>query len=255
MSIGKIKVITCESFMEIVELLLSEALSCGHVVYRGVSDKKKHKLIPSVGRINEEATGFDIKQYEFETLSRFKKRANAEVNPKPHNDWEWLALAQHHGLPTRLLDWTSSPLIALYFATKPILKADGTVEETNANGGAIYCLHTCNYINTDAECDPFTYKQHGLFYPMHVTKRISGQYGLFSIQPDPSKEFHEGFPFSIANTIVKIQFSQKIAKEVQKNLYLLGIRHESIFPDLDGFSYDLKVKFNLTCCHAIDRLC
>ncbi len=251
----KIKIINAKSFLEIIQVLLSDELNCGHVVFRGIADKKNHKLIPSFGRIKEEATGFDLKQYEFETLARFILRANADVNPKPHNDWEWLALAQHHGLPTRLLDWTSSPLIALYLSTKPSLKPDGTIENCNENGGTIYCMHTCNYINTDVEANPFSYEHHGLFYPMHVTKRISGQCGLFSIQPDPSKEFHVGFPFSEANSLIRIQFSKKVSSEIQKKLYLLGIRHESIFPDLDGFTYDLIVKFNLTSCHAIDKLC
>lgn len=252
---GSLKTVQVQSFAEIIKLFLEE-YSCGHVVFRGASDCLNHRLIPSVGRLNPSLLcGMSIQDYEIETLNRFKQRANAEANPKPDNDWEWLALAQHHGLPTRLLDWTSSPLIALYFATKPEVAPDGTLRDCNKNGGSVYAMHTCNYLDTSCGYDPFEYDQHGLFYPTHVTKRISGQFGLFSIQPDPQKEFQEDFPENEGNWVHKIEFTHEVAMEIQQSLYLLGIRHESIFPDLDGFTYDLKVKFNVMQCHMINKIC
>jgi len=175
-----------------------------------------------------------------------------EINPRPNNDWEWLAIAQHHGLHTRLLDWTSSPLIALYFATKPEIEDDGKLKKCNINGGAVYAFHTCNYIDNSCPLPlPMSYERCGLFYPPHITKRITGQFGLFSIQPDPTKELQEIIDDNEGNWIKKIEFSAETSEEIQKKLFLLGIRHESIFPDLDGFSFDNKVKFNMTSCQTI----
>ncbi len=244
------QILKANSFIEIIQMFISH-YGCGHYVFRGVCDGKNHKLIPSVGRISSLPFLSVVKNYELETLKRFKLRANAEVSPQPKDDWEWLALAQHHGLPTRLLDWTSSPLVALYFATKPELNFKGELNQCGENGGAIYAMHTCQYLDTQKFPSPFECPKHGLFYPPHVTKRISGQLGLFSIQPDPTKEFQIDFLNNEGNEIHKIEFGDQVAIEIQKSLYLLGIRHESIFPDLDGFTHDLKVKFNLAECHTL----
>jgi hypothetical protein len=248
--------IKIDSLEELIELVTTDVFGCGHVVFRGVTDSKNHKLIPSVGRIDQSILcGLSISDYERETLNRFKLRAKPEITPQPKDDWEWLALAQHHGLPTRLLDWTSSPLIALYFATKPEIQDDGKLKKCNENGGAIYAFHTCSYLDTTSCLVPPTeYSEFGLFYPPHITRRITGQFGLFSIQPDPTKELNEVIDENERNWIKKIEFSCETAQQIQRQLYLLGIRHETVFPDLDGFTFDLKVKFNVTSCHTVKNL-
>ena len=244
-----------ESFKKAIELI-TEEYNCGHYVFRGICDVNNHTLIPSVGRLDKNMLcDISLADYERETLTRFKLRANSEVQPQPKNDWEWLALAQHHGLPTRLLDWTSSPLIALYFATVPQIDQKSLLKPCCENGGAIYVMHTCNYIDTSCVESPLEYPEHGIFYPPHVTKRISGQFGLFSIQPNPDEEFEKSFPKNEGNQIVQVSFTKEVAHEIQRSLYILGIRHESIFPDLDGFTYDLKVKFNIMQCHTIGGIC
>lgn len=241
---------------KLIELVTTGDFGCGHVVFRGVTDTKNHKLTPSVGRIDQSILcGLSIEEYERETLNRFKLRANSEITPQPKDDWEWPALAQHHGLPTRLLDWTSSPLIALYFATKPEIQDDGNLKKCNENGGAIFAFHTCSYLDTSCLDPPTDFTEFGLFYPPHITRRITGQCGLFSIQADPKIELNDEIDENEENWIKKIEFDCDTAQQIQRQLYLLGIRHETVFPDLDGFTFDLKVKFNVTSCHTVKNLC
>lgn len=209
--------------------------NCGHYIYRGVRDSKNHKLIPTIGRTH------NYNKYdEMELFHQFKRRSHTTVISKPTNDWEWLAIAQHHGLPTRLLDWTISPLVALYFATQPTI-INNKLEECCTNGGAVYVLHFCNYINTDIDKDPFSYEKAGVFQPPHIATRITGQGGIFTIQPDPDKDLKFDKDIRMPDEIQKITFSKGAATKIQKQLFKIGVRHDMLFPDLDGYAQGIKL--------------
>jgi FRG domain len=254
MAVGKINEIEIKSFDELITKL-SDENNCGHHVFRGVRSAS-FDLKPSVGRLAHAALGgMSLEDYERETLSRFKLRFRSELSTLPLNDWEWLTVSQHHGLPTRLLDWTTNPLVAAYFATEPQLKFDGTIEVA-AEGSAIYRLHTCNHEEASELCpNPFDCLTQGIFLAPHLTKRITGQSGLFSFQPDATKTFDDGFLTKEANTIDKFIMNKDVSLDAQKKLYRLGIRHSLIYPDIDGFSKELRVGNNFSECHIAARPC
>ena len=85
-----------------------------NVIYRGVRDAT-YPLVTSLGRMIHLKKGErrDVEQWMFD---EFKRKSRPRIRQPPTTDWDWLALAQHYGLPTRLLDWTENPLIAAYFA-------------------------------------------------------------------------------------------------------------------------------------------
>jgi hypothetical protein len=85
------------------------------MIFRGV--KKHHcQLIPSIGRLKTNKIGEITPNDEELILKLFKQKAYGFIKDHISNNLELLSIAQHHGIPTRLLDWTKNPLVAVYFA-------------------------------------------------------------------------------------------------------------------------------------------
>jgi len=205
--------------------------------YRGVADTR-YKLIPNVGR-------FDIselqRQVQFEKMlfDDFKLKSPMFLSDKPVNDLEWLCLAQHHGIPTRLMDWTFNPLVALFFAVENDLQADG----------AVYCAWPSGGLKIES----LLLRQEGVFdtsvgrvchiVPSRTHARYQNQDGLFTFHPDPREN-------TVNNIVRKITIPFAVKDSMKWQLRKMGITKRFIYADLDGLSYDIlestKRKLQLT---------
>jgi FRG domain len=186
------------------------------VIFRGVR-KVSYPLVPKIGRYDKFKKTRNTLTEERYMLRLFKEQAIRFINFSPTNDWEWLAIAQHHGMPTRLLDWTRNPLVAAYFAVQKEYDGDSCV----------YAFQSKTYIHIDKNPDPFVREKIGKFIPRHVTGRITAQTGLFTIHPDPPTPFSSPF---VDRLIIKSDFR----KDLKQILYKYGMHEATLFPDMDG---------------------
>lgn len=211
--------IKIESFQEYHDRVLT--YDGNTVIFRGVRDSR-HRLIPKIGRPELRLRG-DLFKTERELLRLFKERAIPHLRLLPRDDWEWLAVAQHHGLATRLLDWTRNPLVGAYFAVEPDVSCDS----------AIYVYRNRFYLSTTKHPNPFEYAKVGKFVPPHLTERIIAQSGLFTIHPDPREPFE-------SDDVDKIIIPNVVRRSIRHTLYRYGVHRAFLFPSLDGLAEHLN---------------
>lgn len=198
----------------------------GRWVFRGHSDAA-YKLLPSVGRGPHTARSRE--RYESSLFEIFCREACGYLSNVPTDVWEWLSIAQHHGLPTRLLDWSHNPLVALYFAV---------AAKAELNGELFALSSVTKASERVREASPFAIKQPVKFYPNIVTPRIRAQEGLFiacaEVERSLDQSIREGW--SVERFIIPAAAKAGMRYE----LYRLGVHASSLFPDMDGLAARLR---------------
>lgn len=192
------------------------------VVYRG-QRSREWQLTPRVGRAPHLRSS-RIGAQEQTILRLFKEKAFPHLTFIPSSEWEWLAIAQHHGLPTRLLDWTRNPLVAAYFA----------VEEPHGTDSVIYAYQANAYVDISKKPDPFLQTTVSRFIPRHLTRRITAQAGVFTIHPVPLADFRA------SSKVTALVIPQSFRRQLKNILYGYGIHRGSLFPDLDGVAKHIE---------------
>lgn len=202
--------------------ILSEYVLPSYRIYRGQSNES-WPLIPKAKR------GYFKNRDDVELFRTWKASAVHYVNEDQKDDWHWLALAQHHGLATRLLDWTHNPLVALFFAC-----SDMEVD------GALYSFLPAKKVTENAWCsiEPWNFQEVATFTPVLRSMRVLNQHGLFLLTPTPERCITEQM-----NTDSKY-FKIIIPREAKGNLLVelnqVGINSQYIYPDLDGLSQHIN---------------
>lgn len=237
-------------------------------VFRGLSNSA-FPLTTSLQRLNQcEAVDSRLGLIEKKLLFGF--RMYSQRDPDPHfSIWYWLSMAQHHGLPTRLMDWTWSPYVAMHFATSDVT----TNPHTDAAIWSVNMLEVQKYlpeklqtmlnytvysgfhaemmdeVARDLETldrlsqDPFLV----FFEPPSLDDRIVNQFGLFSLMSSPTgkpdvrlDQWLESRQTEARDLYSRVIIPAELKWEVRDKLDGANIHERLLFPGLDGLCAWLK---------------
>lgn len=222
--------------------------------YRGV-EETGFKLSTSLSRL-----GAPYPNMERNLLKQFQKYAHRDVVEKD-TDWHWLSVAQHHGLPTRLLDWTYSPFAALHFATAnldlhsgkdcAVWKVDYSQVHDLLQGSERTSLHRLGnrIFSVNALADTIeglealdnrsaaSFDIAVFFEPPAIDDRIVNQFAYFSAISNPQLAFDDWLALPhVAGQVraTKIVIPDDLKWEVRDKLDQCNVNERVLMPGLDG---------------------
>jgi hypothetical protein len=138
-------------------------------------------MLPKIARIRLRK-GRNLIDTERLLLDDLKLQAPSFLDLAPESDWDWLSLAQHYGMATRLLDWTTNPLAALWFAVEKPAEAQSAAKRVKPHAVVwVFVPRARDYIDQSSSESPFSGERTRVFRPKHIARRIIAQSGWFTV--------------------------------------------------------------------------
>jgi len=211
---------------EYVALIEKDCSKAGRYLFRG--QLKDDLLLPKFLRVDTVPKGRQSPIIEEKMFRDFKRRGRPFLKIEPQNEYEWLALAQHHGMATRLLDWTSSALAALWFIV--------TSKRNISNDGIIWILR---FDERDIKYPkkeelPYNIDETKIFCPTHIEDRFIAQGGWFTVHNYKRGVIRFDKEKNFKNKLQKIIIKRSKFNEIRFSLNQCGINKLSLFPDFGG---------------------
>lgn len=229
--------------------------------YRGCS-KASYTLLPSIARHPTKKTFADIYPVEKEMESLFSQRSRPLLQGRPDDKWDSMFLMQHYGLPTRLMDWSSNPFVALFFALKP--RRGGYVEDA--------IVWMCDPEAWNASVMPLApteprilSKDHRRLGDYMIGSRIDqfraeplmingsynsprliaqrGGFTVFGNDFRPFEEIHGAHGTAPPESLQKIAIKKSDCENMFKSLVKKGITETFVYPDIFGLAEELSRTF------------
>jgi hypothetical protein len=227
-------------------------------VYRGVRHAR-WPLLTSLDRLGGVERPHAKVELEAHILRNFIRYARPYLPAGAHDDWDALVAAQHHGVPTRLLDWTYSPLIAAHFATlprrdesdravwrldwRPVHRHFGLPElalgvddlERSLRRGER--MTPWKLFEEDPEERPFAC----MLEPASVDPRIAEQSAVFTLTSDKKAPFDAFLArHGLEHALTRFVIGVEDVPRVRDQLDMVGADERRLFPDLDGVAAKLR---------------
>ena len=222
--------------------------------FRGLADKS-YTLVNSFKRNCGDKPGL-----EYHLLRNFRKYSQLGDLDLTYSDWRWMTLAQHHGLPTRLLDWTYSPFVAVHFATNQTSKyhLDGVIwavdfvkvnrllpepllNHLNYAGANAFTIGMLEKAVSDVrEFDRLSPGELVVYFePPSLDARIVNQFALFSVMSSPTSDLDEWL-VRHPDLFRRIIIPKELKWEIRDKLDQANITERMLFPGLDGLALWLQ---------------
>jgi hypothetical protein len=199
------------------------------MLFRGQAEKGN--LLPSIARNDP---SIDSTAEEKEQIKELRRMGSSFVPRSDMDDWELLVIAQHFGLKTRLLDWTSNPLAALFFACNDWQKGDVYV----------YALDADQFLS-EPQKGPFETGKTQVIRPNLNNSRIIAQHGWFTAHKF-SRESKKFVPLEknkhIKKAVIEFRIPESSRPILLKSLDRHGVSSRTLFPDLEGLCKYLNWK-------------
>jgi len=219
-----------DSYITSVEDLIASTESLvrdtsGYLLFRG--QPVNEPLLPKIARRDPAKNTVEL---EKTIVKEFRRRLARERDISAMDAWDILVYAQHHGLTTRLLDWTTNPLFALWFACSDYKSnSDGYIYMLSARDNAL--------LDTSIEIDPFKIQKTYVVKPNINNSRLRAQSGWFTVHrySEDAKRFVDvARNTSIDGTILMQGIPRDKKLDILRTLDKLGVNQESAYPGPEG---------------------